>query len=302
MRRRALLGGLLATPLAQARATTLKIVGSDSLSTALAAWSEALRRVDPSIDIEVQSSGSASGALALVQGTADLSPMSRALSDAERQAFERRYGYPPRVLSIARDALAVICAQRTALDRITLQELDQVYSRDRRCAFAPRIQRFAELADGRGNPTAIEPIGRNFSSGSYAYFRQVALCDGHYASHYRALPGAASVSFAVAQSSAALGVVGLGFVTAGVRALAIGRGSIANAIAPSQAQVASGRYPLARDLKLYFNVAPGAALPSTLKAFLALALSPAGQAIAARGGLVPLGESEREQMAISIGA
>jgi len=267
---------------------TVRIVGSDSLSTALAVWSQAYRLRERRVDMEIQSSGSASGAIALIQGTADLSPMSRSLTVAEVREFVARYGYRPSAVEVALDALTIITAPANALEKITLIELDQIYGDTRRCSFLPRIERFEQLHDGRGNPQRIIPVGRTASSGSYGYFRTSVLCSGRFAAHYRALPGAASVAFAVARSPAAMGYVGLGFLGAQVKALRVARSAGELAYAPTEENVLSRRYPLSRKLKVYFNRAPAQALKPAVQDFLQFALSEPGQRIARRCGLIPL--------------
>jgi len=281
---------------------TVRIVGSDSLSSALAAWGANYRRQQPQVDVEIQSTGSATGAIALIQGTADLSPMSRALDALEMAAFERRFGYRPGCVSVALDALGVVTAVANPLQRISLLELDQVFSSTRKCSFLPRIERFSELADGHGLYLRIRPLGRSASSGSYGYFRQSVLCNGRFSEHYRALPGAAAVAYAVARSTSALGYVGAGFLSSQIKAISVSAGPIAAAVAPNEANILSGRYPLSRELKVYFNRAPAQALKPEVQAFLSFALSDQGQLIARQGGLVPLPRAALLKMRATIGA
>ena len=82
---------------------TLTIVGSDTLSTLVLRWIDAFRAQHPEALIQMQTPGSASAPIALLEGAADIGPMSRPMNDAEIKAFRDRYGYAPRVRSRARD-------------------------------------------------------------------------------------------------------------------------------------------------------------------------------------------------------
>ena len=55
-------------------------------------------------------------------------------------------------------------------------------------------------------------------------------------------------------------------------------------VAPTEANIQSGRYPLSRDLFFYTRGEPS----GTAKAFIDFALSPEGQAIVTKVGYFPL--------------
>ena len=71
----------------------LTSVGSDSLANLMTLWAEEFKKEYPNVNIQIQAAGSSTAPPALTEGTAGMGPMSRAMKDAEIQAFEEKYGY-----------------------------------------------------------------------------------------------------------------------------------------------------------------------------------------------------------------
>ena len=116
-------------------AGTLTGVGSDTASALVARWAEAFRAAHPRVLVQVQASGSASAPTALIEGAADFGSMSRPMNEAEIAAFRGRHGHAPTQVMIAHDAIAVFVHPDNPLTRITLPQLDAIYSAARRCGW-----------------------------------------------------------------------------------------------------------------------------------------------------------------------
>jgi phosphate transport system substrate-binding protein len=71
----------------------LKSVGSDTLKNEMARWAKGFKDIYPDVNIEIESKGSATAPPALLQGTAQLAPMSRPMTIEEIDAFKKKYGY-----------------------------------------------------------------------------------------------------------------------------------------------------------------------------------------------------------------
>ncbi|XBS70804.1 substrate-binding domain-containing protein [Acerihabitans sp. KWT182] len=65
----------------------------------------------PEVGIQIQATGSATAAAALAAGTAQLGPMSRAMTGTEIAAFRRHYGYSPSAVPVALDAVVILVNQ-----------------------------------------------------------------------------------------------------------------------------------------------------------------------------------------------
>jgi len=262
---------------------TLTSVGSDTMSVLVTLWAAQFHAQHPGAHVQVQAAGSASAPAALLEGAADIGSMSRPMSDAEIAAFRARYGYAPLRITVAHDAIAIFVHPDNPMTRITLAQIDAIWSRDRRCANATT-----------GNDIARDLLanGRDASSGTYELFRETALCGGAYRPGVIAWPGNGAVIAAVATQRNAIGYAGAGYVNALVKPLAVARDDASDAFPPDAREIASARYPLTRALYLYVNRKPDRALSALPAAFVEYALSAQGQQLLPRAGFVALGEDE----------
>jgi phosphate transport system substrate-binding protein len=280
---------------------TLTSVGSDTASALMTRWAAGFQASHPGARIQAQGSGSASAPIALIEGAADLGLMSRPMNAHEEAAFLARFGYTPAGFVVAHDAIAVFVHPDNPRSRITLAELDAIYSSTRSCGAARPIRRWNELdasTDAPAMPSPILATGRDSGSGTHELFREIALCGGRYRPEVIAWPGNGAVVATVARNPEAIGYAGLGYVNGLVRTLAVGRDGADAATLPDAQTVASGRYPLARAIHVYVNQRPHHPLAPLPRAFIAYILSDEGQQLVRHEGFIPLDADEaREQRA-----
>ena len=307
MRRRRLVAGLVGIAFAVAaqaqdvRLTgSLTTVGSDTASALMTHWAAAFRARHPAVRIQVQAAGSASTPIALIEGAADLGTMSRPMDAAEIGAFRARFGYAPTRFTIAHDAIAVFVHPDNPLDRITLPQLDAIYSTTNRCGYEGPILRWSDLGVTGSGDLALLASGRDSSSGTHALFREIALCEGRYQPRVIAWPGNGAVVATVSIYPEAIGYAGLGYVNGLVKPLSLARHAGGEAIPPTPANIANGRYPLARALYVYMNRRPREAPAGLPAAFVAYMLSDEAQALAPREGLVSLTMDERRAQRLQL--
>jgi phosphate transport system substrate-binding protein len=273
----------------------LSSIGSDTLANLMTLWTEGFKRNYPSVNIQVQAAGSSTAPPALTEGTANFGPMSRAMKDKEIEAFETRHGYKPTAIRVAIDALAVYVHKDSPIDRMTIEQVDAVFSTTRRCGGSDSLDSWGDLGlEGSWNDRPIQVYGRNSVSGTYGYFKKVALCSGDFKNSVNEQPGSASVVQAVASSLNGVGYSGIGYITSGVKALAIAADG-GEAVAATKANAGSGAYPLARYLYVYVNKKPGQPLSPIEREFLTLVLSKEGQAIVQKDGYVPVSAEVAER-------
>ncbi|MEM1404684.1 MAG: PstS family phosphate ABC transporter substrate-binding protein [Pseudomonadota bacterium] len=260
----------------------LTITGSDTLGAITSVWAEMLKERHPKVLVQVRAIGSAAAPTALVEGTADLGTMSRPMSAAEDRSFERRYGYAPIAVPVARDAIAVFVHRDNPLSSIVVPTLDAVFSSTRRCGHPQAVARWSDL--GLSGPWASRGIslyGRSAASGTYSVFRQQVLCSGDFSPRVNRLVGSSAIIRAVAGDRNAIGYASAGYLNANVKALTV--------IGPGGQPQAS----LDRELYVYLNVAPGAPVSPLTAAFINLILSPEGQQETAKAGYLPLSMAEQ---------
>lgn len=272
----------------QGVAGNLNSVGSDTLNNLMTFWAESFRKQYPNVNIQIEGKGSSTAPPALIEGTAQLGPMSRDMKNKEKEAFEAKYGFKPTTIGVALDSLAVYVNKDNPLDALAIKEVDAIFSKTRSCGAAADITTWGQV--GLSGEWANKPIslyGRNSASGTYGYFKEKALCKGDYKDTVKEQPGSASVVLGVTEDLGGIGYSGIGYKTSGVKAIALSEKG-GKAFEPTYENVLSGDYPLGR--LLYINVVkePNKPLPTLVKEFLKFVLSKEGQEIVVKDGYLPL--------------
>lgn len=281
---------------------TLSSTGSDTLHNMMMLWRREFAALHPQLNIQIQSSGSATAPVALIEGTASLGPMSRLMLSTEQRRFRNRFGYDAYAVPVALDMLAIYVHQDNPLQQISMAELEAIYAQNRRCSFHPAIKRWGELGlTGAWQTRHLAVYGRNSASGTYAFFRQRALCNDDFQARVQQLPGAAAVVRAVSLNVNGVGYSGFGQQIAGVKMLAVSKENTTEAILPSAEHALSGAYPLARLLYIYVNKAPEQPLPLAEREFIRFILSAKGQQLLLNDGLVPVPEQLAQQISRELG-
>ncbi|HET6279001.1 MAG TPA: phosphate ABC transporter substrate-binding protein PstS family protein [Candidatus Polarisedimenticolia bacterium] len=267
---------------------SLSSVGSDTLNNLMTLWAEGFQKFYPAATIQVEGKGSSTAPPALIEGTAQLGPMSRAMKGTETDEFEKKYGYKPTPIRVAVDALAVFVNKDNPIKCMTLAQVDAVFSKSRRAGYAEDVTTWGQLGltgDWAGRPVSI--YGRNSASGTYGFFKDEALKNGDFKDSVKEQPGSASVVQGVTVDRYGIGYSGIGYTTSGVRAvpLAVSGDACVEATADN---AYSGAYPLARFLYVYVNKAPGKPLSPLTREFVKLVLSRDGQEVVVKDGYYPI--------------
>lgn len=267
----------------------LSSVGSDTLANLMTLWAEDFKRVYPNVNIQIQAAGSSTAPPALTERTSNIGPMSREMKDNEIEAFESRYGYKPTAIPVAIDALAVYVHKDNPIAGLTIPQVDAIFSSNQRCGESSGIDNWGELEmKGAWERRDIQLFGRNSVSGTYGYFKDVALCDGDFKNNVNEQPGSASVVQSVSTSINGIGYSGIGYRTSSVRAVPIAKSAGSEFFEATPENSVAGEYPLARFLYVYVNKEPNKPLPPLEREFVKLILSKTGQEVVLKDGYIPL--------------
>ncbi|MBA4503616.1 PstS family phosphate ABC transporter substrate-binding protein [Marinobacterium marinum] len=273
----------------------LSSVGSDTLANLMTLWAEEFKRSYPNVNIQIQAAGSSTAPPSLTEGTSNIGPMSRKMKDKEIEAFEKKFGYKPTPVAVAIDALAVFAHKDNPIKGMSIDQVDAVFSSTRKCGAEADADQWSDLGvSGSLADQSIQLFGRNSVSGTYGYFKKVALCKGDFKNSVNEQPGSASVVQSVSTSVNALGYSGIGYKTASVRALPLSK-SGTDYVEPTPENAVAGKYPLARSLYVYVNKKPGQSLQPLEREFLKLVLSKVGQEVVVKDGYIPLPASVVEK-------
>jgi len=268
---------------------SLKSIGSDTLNNVMTLWAEGFQQLYPNVKIEIEGKGSSTAPPALIAGTSQFGPMSRAMNQREIDAFQHRYGYPPRRIRVAVDALAVYVHKDNPIRCLTLQQVDAIFSKTRRGGLPNAINTWDQLGlTGEWANRPISLYGRNSASGTYGYFKEEALFRGDYRDSVKEQPGSSAVVQGVASDRYAIGYSGVGYRTADVRAVPLAAKPGEPCHEANAENAYEGTYPLARFLYVYVNINPSQPLDPLRREFIRFMLSRQGQEGVVKDGYFPI--------------
>ena len=264
-------------------------IGSDTLNNLMTLWAEGFRKQYPNIKIQIEGKGSSTAPPALIEGTSQLGPMSRAMKNTEIDAFERKFRYKPTAFPVAIDALAVYVNKDNPVKGLTMAQVDAIFSKSRRGGHNENIELWkqAGVEEGLGN-SPISIYGRNSASGTYGFFKEHALKNGDYKDEVKEQPGSASVVQSVSEDQVGIGYSGIGYLTSNVRAVPLAEKEGAPFKEANQQNADNGSYPLWRHLYLYVNKVPNKRLDPIVEEFIKFIYSKEGQKVVVKDGFFPL--------------
>lgn len=273
----------------------LSSVGSDTMNNMMTLWAETFRKYYPNVKIQVEGKGSGTAPPALIAGTSQFGPTSRQFRATELDQFETKYGYKPTELKASYDALAVYVNKDNPIEKLTLAQVEAVFSKSRKRGHKDDVTTWGQLGltgDWANRPMSL--YGRNSASGTYGFFKEHTLKNGDYKNTVKEQPGSASVVQGVTEDRFGIGYSGIGYKTSGVKNVALAvtdKGPYSNG---SYEDVTSGKYPLWRFLYIYVNKAPGKSLDPLVAEFVKLIYSKEGQEVVVKDGYMPLSAAQAQ--------
>lgn len=249
----------------------LTIKGSDTMVILGQRLAEEYMNKNAGAVVQVNGGGSGTGIAALINGTVDLAQSSRPMKDDEKQKAAQARGSEIVEQAVALDGLALFVNNANPLRSLTIAQV--------RDLFQGKVTNWKQVG---GPDAAVVLYGRESSSGTYDYFREHVLNKGDFAPAVQTLQGTAAIINAVGRDRNGIGYGGIAYAK-DVRALAIAAEG-QQPVAPSEATVEDGTYPLSRKLFFYY---PQSA-PERVTKFVAWALTPEAQALVTKVGYFPL--------------
>jgi len=221
----------------------------------------------------VNSGGSGVGFNQLAEGKTDIGMMSRDMTDKERSQYPELTFTP---VSIGIDAVIPVVSSEVYDAGITALSLPQIAS-----IYRGEVQNWSELG---GPDKDILVIDKEASRGTRHTFMKAVM-----GSSTAKAPGADLVlganneeQTALAQSDSAIGMISLAWMNDDVRGVSIDQGG--SLIDPNLATIASGQYPISRDLIIVIrdDIKPEA------KKFVDYILTPEGQNFVEAAGYIKI--------------
>ncbi|MBY0430073.1 MAG: phosphate ABC transporter substrate-binding protein PstS family protein [Rhodospirillales bacterium] len=267
----------------------LKSIGSDTLNNLMTLWAEGFNAVYPNVKIEIEGKGSSTAPPALIAGTAQFGPMSRPMKAKEVDSFEQKFGYKPAALRTAVDALAVFVHKDNPIKCLSLPQVDAMFSKTRKGGAGKEATTWGDVGlTGEWSDKPISLYGRNSASGTYGYFKEVALFEGDYKDSVKEQPGSSTVVQGVASDKYAVGYSGVGYKTADVRTVPLSAKPNGKCHDATAENAYSGDYPVSRFLYVYMNKNPNQGLDPLRGEFVKYVLSRNGQQGVVKDGFFPV--------------
>lgn len=236
----------------------LRLACPDTLQPAVAALATAYQQAEPAITLVVIPREDTLALQALAQGQVDLA----ALTWLPQQTPEQLWTVP-----FARDGLAIVVNPQNGVPGLTVAQLRELFQ-----------GRAEDWAAWGGLPGAPQVVSREEAAGEFALFQERVMGEARVTLTALLAPNNEAVLDWVGNDSLAVGYLATGRLDSRVRALAV------EGVPPAPETLASGLYPLTRDLSLATIGEPEGAA----RAFIQWVLGPAGQAIVQQAGLVGL--------------
>jgi phosphate transport system substrate-binding protein len=256
----------------------VQIKGSDTMVNLGQAWSEDFMKANPTISIAVTGGGSGTGIAALIGGTTDIAQASRNMEPREIAQAETR-GINPKEIHVANDGITLVVNPANPVSKLTRQQLSDIYT--------GKTKNWKEVG---GQDLKIVALSRERNSGTHVFFLEHVVKMGdkknksEFAPSILMMPSSQAIIEEVNSNPSAIGYVGLGYLTAKEKALAIANAKGAAYIMPSVKSVLSKQYPISRSLLFYTNGQPS----GEVKSFVDYVLSSAGQKIVLKMDFVPI--------------
>ena len=254
--------------------------GSDTLLVVAQAWAEAYDQVNPDITVSVGGGGSGTGFDALLKGLVDIANSSRPIDTFELERAAR-LRLSPVEHTVGYDALAVYIHKNNPLSSITLKQLEDIFGKGAELKHWTDLGIEVPGCEGQ----RIVRVGRQNTSGTYAYFRNSILTKSRrFDIGILDMLGSKDVVHLVEKTPCSIGYSGLAYATPMVKIACVSVDEKSACINPSIASASDGSYPIARPLFLYANEPARVEITN----YIDWVLSQEGQCIILRKGYAPV--------------
>ena len=284
----------------------LRFVGESSAEPLFTLWVDGFKTQQPGLKVFAKSTSPLAAVPTVASGAYEIGFPARELWPYEEEMFQKIRGYPPTVVLVGvgahrtaglTPALGVFVHASNPLARITLDQLDAIYSDARRRGGKAALVTWGDLgATGEWAARPIRAYTHRLPNG-IDYFIQKTVARG--ADFKRAvveLPMRRGdlgpdevIAEAVAGDPAGLGFASFAAVTPALKTLALAETARGPFFAGTLEEVRTLRYPFSRPIYIVIDRAPGQPVAPRIAEFLRYILSAPGQnAFAASGGWLPL--------------
>ncbi|MFI5335786.1 MAG: PstS family phosphate ABC transporter substrate-binding protein [Opitutales bacterium] len=296
----------------------LRITCESSAEPLMKLWVERFARFHPGFEIIAKGTSPIASVPMVMSGAYEIGFPARELWPAEEESFRKIRGYEATVIMVGlgahrtvglTPALGVFVNAGNPLERITLDQLDAIYSAERRRGYGKEIRTWGDLGltgEWAGRP--IEAYAHRLPNGIDYFIQKTVTKGADFKPSVIQLPMRRGklgpdelIAEAAAGHPAAIGFGCFGSQRPGMKVIALAGTAAGPYRRGTLEEVKSLEYVLARPIYMVIDREPGAPLASKIAEFLTFVLSREGQeAVAASDGWLPLppdlAAAERQKM------
>jgi len=259
--------------------TLIQNRGSDSMAIAVEKWAEQYKRFDSKTGVAVSGGGTGTGIAALINGTVDIANASRAMTRREIN-LAKKHGIAPVQHIVGYDGVAIYTHKDNPIESLSFSQLADIYGAGGK----------AELWTDLGievpacSDQKIIRVGRQNSSGTYAYLRKNVLDGKKFKQGTLEAQSSKDLIGLVAKTPCAIGYSSFAYATDDIKVACITENSGEPCLIPEIKDVTEHTYPITRPLYMYTNG------PATgeVKNYLDWILSDQGQCILMKNHYAPV--------------
>ena len=287
----------------------------DFIEAVVKEWESGFKRFHPGVTVENRLHGTASAIGALYTGAGDLALMGREIWPFEIAAFKEVKGYAPTGIDVVTGsyktrnrgyAIVVFVHKSNPISGLTLQQLDAIFSVDRKRGGDP-LRTWGDLGlKGEWATKPISPYSFSLARGFADYIEEAVLAGGRrwvpnlreFADQPGSLGGATDggqmMLDALAKDPNGVAFSGALYSHPDVKPVAIAATAAGPFVAASERTVMDHSYPLTRIITLFLDRPPGKPVAPHIAEFIRYILSRDAQQAVLRvgGGYLPVLSAE----------
>lgn len=253
--------------------------GSDSMGIAVMAWAEEYKHKTRTTGLAVSGGGTGTGIAALINGTVDIANASRPMNRREIN-LSRAHGIAPVQHTVGYDAIAIYVHRDNPVESLTFSRLGDIFGE------GGEIETWADLGITVPgcNDQKIIRVGRQSSSGTYAYLRENVVGGDRYRQGTLEAQSSKDLIELVAKTPCAIGYSSFAYATPDVKVVCISESPGDPCLKPTIKDVAERTYPISRPLYMYTKTQAS----GDVRRYLDWVLSDEGQCILLNHSYAPV--------------
>ncbi len=250
----------------QAVAGELVIKGSTTVLPIAQKAAEAYMAENPDVKISLSGGGSGNGIKAIIDGTAQIGNASRFIKQKEVNLAGTKGVYPV-PFRIALDAIVPVVHPKNSVTDLSMAQLKDIY-----------LGKIRDWKVVGGTPGRIVVISRDSSSGTFGVWKDMVMLKDRVVPSALTVPSNGGIVQAVAKTPGAIGYVGLGYLSAEIKAVKV------NGVTGTEETTLNGAFPISRGLFMFTQGWP----KGDTMSFISFILSKKGQMLVKEAGSIPV--------------